>query len=126
MSDIYEVYEDKRSFEQEGLTGTVKRYITEKMEFPCFILASDEAHRVESYKIVTLKTMCSLSNKLDKNNTETGINLYYSEGDKTVRFGRIMSKQVKPFLKLFEGNQVLCFLNKDTELVDQYMYILAD
>lgn len=126
MSDIYEVYEDKRSFEQEGLTGTVKRYITEKMEFPCFVLASDENHKVESYKILTLKTMCSLSNKLDKNNTETGINLYYSEGEKTVRFGRIMSKQVKPFLQLFNENQVLCFLNKDTELVDQYMYILAD
>lgn len=126
MSDIYEVYEDKRSFEQEGLTGTVKRYITEKMEFPCFVLASDESHKVESYKILTLKTMCSLSNKLDKNNTETGINLYYSEGEKTVRFGRIMSKQVKPFLQLFDENQVLCFLNKDTELVDQYMYILAD
>lgn len=126
MSDIYEVYEDKRSFEQEGLTGTVKRYITEKMEFPCFVLASDENHKVESYKILTLKTMCSLSNKLDKNNTETGINLYYNEGEKTVRFGRIMSKQVKPFLQLFNENQVLCFLNKDTELVDQYMYILAD
>ena len=55
----YDVYEDKRSFEKEGLTGNVKKYTTEKMSFPCFVIVSDEEHKVPLFKIKTIKQMSS-------------------------------------------------------------------
>ena len=123
----YETYEDTRDFEQEGLTGEVARYSTEHMTFPCFIICSTEDNIVEEYKTKTVKSMfVSPSDKFDEETFNSVINIYFHIQGQTIRYGKILPKQVKSFLKLFEGNIVEGYYDKDTKLTDDYLYVLAE
>lgn len=122
----YEVYEDNRNFEQDGLTGDVKRYVTEKMEFPCYIIVATPDNIVENYKISVLTRMFANIKTYNEDDANSSISLYFNQGDKTVKLGKIFPKQVKSFLKLFEGNIVDGFYDKDTKLTDDYLYVLSN
>ena len=122
----YDVYEDNRDFEQEGLTGNVKRYAVDKMQFPCYILVSDDKHSVPLYKIKVLKQMSSTFEIFDETEVDMAINIYYTENGKTVSICKIFPKQVKSFLKLFDTELIEGFLSKDKELVGNHLYVLSN
>jgi hypothetical protein len=126
MSLGYETYEDNRDFEQTGLTGNVIRYATEGMTFPCYIICSTEEKPVEMYKIEILRKMFSTtSDNFDEDTLNSVINIYFTMSSQTVRLGKIISKQVKAFLHLFEGDIIKGYLDKDTLLENDYLYVLS-
>lgn len=123
MSLGYETYEDNRDFQQNGITGDVKRYTTESMEYPCFIVKL--GNTTSRYKINVLKQMFSASRNYDEELVNSSINIYFNSEERLIHFGRIFPAQVKSFLKLFESEEITGFLNKDKVLKDKYLYILA-
>lgn len=122
----YETYEDDRDFEQDGLTGEVKRYAIESMNFPCYIINCDDEHTVEAFKIKVLRNMFSAVKAYNEEEAKLAISLYFHQGDKTAKLGQIYPKQVKSFLKLFESNFIEGFLSADKKLEGDYLYILAE
>jgi hypothetical protein len=128
MSLGYETYEDNRTFEQEGLTGTVRKYITEDMQFPCFIVQMDTEHKIEKYKIDVLQKMFKTVDTYDEEEAKLVISIYISGDDRTIRLGQITPKQVKPFLRLFEKDteQIIGYFDKDTELKGDFLYVLSE
>ena len=126
MSLGYDVYEDNREFEQKGLTGEVKRYTTGKLDYPCYIIYSEDDNQVEMYKIQVLRQMFSTSKTYVESDAKSMINLYFSQGSKMAKLGIIQPKQVKSFLKLFESNIVEGYYDADTVLKDDYLYVLAE
>ena len=128
MSLGYDTYEDNRDFQQDGLTGTVRKYITEDMQFPCYIVEMTAEHSIEKYKIEVLQKMFKTVDTYDEEEAKLVISVYISSGDRTLRLGQITPKQVKPFLRLFEKDteQIHGFFDKDTELTDDYLYVLSE
>lgn len=126
MSLGYEVYEDERDFEQKGLTGNVRRYSTTKMIFPCFILCSEENNPVPLHSIETLRRMFSTSKIYDESIANSLIHIYFNQGNQTAKLGSIQPSQVKTFLRLFDGCNIDCYLNKDEQLTGMYMYVLSN
>lgn len=122
----YDVYEDKREFEQKGLTGNVRRYTTTKMYFPCFILCSSNEKPVPLHSIETLRRMFPTSKIYDEVVANSLIHIYFNQGEKTAKLGCIQPNQVKTFLRLFDGCDIDCFLNKDKQLTGMYMYVLSN
>ena len=122
----YSVYEDDRDFEQRGLTGEVQRYTTAGMKFPCLILVNTTEKPLKMHSIDTLKRMFPNSKVYNEELNESLINIYVRQGDKTVSIGMIQSNQVKTFLKLFENNEVVGYIDADTELKDMYLYVLSE
>ena len=127
MSLGYDVYDSSnRSFEQEGLTGEVRRYTTEKMNFPCYIVLASEEKPVEQYKISVLKKMAITTQVYDEDIAKSMIYIYFNYGNRTVKLASIQAKQVKAFLKLFEANDIDGYFDKDTLLKGDHLYVLAD
>lgn len=122
----YETYEDNRDFEQKGLTGNVARYSTENMSFPCYIICATSDNKVDMYKIQVLKKMFINSSNFDEEVMLSAINVYYNQDNQTIRLGKIFPKQVKSFLKLFEGNIIEGYYDKDNKLEEEYLYVLSD
>lgn len=124
----YETYDDDRDFEQTGLTGDVLRYSIQHMKFPCYVLCQSKENVIDAYKVELLKRMLVHPNgqTLNEEELSSGIEIYYTEGGQTARFGKILPKQVKPFLKLFEGNIIEGYYTKDKKLTEDYLYVLAE
>lgn len=126
MSLGYDTFEENRSFEKQGITGQVQRYSREAMNYPCYIIRSEDDNKVGMHQITVLKNMFDTVVAYDKNSEDDSIYIYFSQMGKVVRIGKIYPRQVKAFLKLFDGNYVDCFLSKDKELVGDYQYVLSD
>lgn len=120
----YEVYEDTRSFEKVGFSGVVKRYTTESMRFPCYIVDADKTE-IEEYRLKIITNMFKTSSAVDVAEDDSTVSIYVKMQDKTVRLGQINSTQVKAFLKLFETKFVVGYYDENTELLDDYLYVLA-
>lgn len=123
----YTTFDDsKRSFEQTGLTGEVRRYTTTSMEFPCFIICSTPLKPVRMHSLETLKLMFPKSKMYDSEMAGQMIHIYFNQEDKTAKLGLIQPTQVKTFLRLFADNEVDGYLTKDQKLDGMYLYILAE
>lgn len=121
----YEVEEESRSFEKEGLTGKVSKYTFENKEYPCITLVVDEKLGLPSYKMGVLTTMFVANNKV-ATAVNNSINIYISAGTTTVRAGKIKPAQVKTIVRLFEGYELVAQLSEERMLEGHYIYILAD
>ena len=121
----YDVYESDNNFEKRGITGHVERYVREGMLYPCYIVRSEEDKKVGLHQMTVLKSMFENQGAYMSDDEDNSIYVYYSQGGKLVRVGKIYPKQVKTFLTLFKDNYVDCFLNKDKELVGDYLYVLS-
>lgn len=122
----YNTFDANRSFEKEGITGQVQRYSKESMNFPCYIIRSEDDNKVGVHQITVLKNMFDTVVAYDKNAEDNSINIYFSQKGKVARVGKILPRQVKAFLRLFDGNYIDCFLDKDTELTGDYLYVLSE
>ncbi len=119
----YELYEDKRDFIQEGLTGDVSRYAKEGMQFPCFVLCSTP----QKYKLNMLRTMFKAHDRIRQTDEESVNNVvvYAKTKKKTVRMGVLMQQQVRPFLTLFEKDDVKGYFSRDVQLEGDMLYTLC-
>ena len=122
----YDTYEDNRDFEQEGLTGNVRRYVTESMTYPCFIIVNEADKPVEVIKLQVLKKMSAVVEKYDEEEANSMISIYFSSGDKTAYLGKIQPKQVKSFISLFSVNHVVAYYDRDTLLEGDMRYVLSE
>lgn len=121
MSVGYDLDEDDRSFEQSGLTGTVTRYTESSMVYPCYIVKAP----FETYK---LKVLQSMFHKVSFDSEEDGdlaIQLYFESGEQIVGLGKIFPRQVKSFLRLFEGSDIKGYYDENTMLEGDYLYVLG-
>lgn len=127
MSIGYKVYESNQTYEEQGITGQVERYVRGNMEFPCYIVRNEEDKKVGKHQIQVLKSMFEHQEVyMDKESKEdTSIHIYYMGQGQTLKVGKIYPKQVTHFLTLFKDNYVDCFLTKDKALKDEYMYALS-
>lgn len=124
MSLGYTTYEDDRNFEKSGLTGTVKRYTSESMEYPCYIITLSNS--IPRYKLDILKRMFSMSSSFNEDLVNLAISIYFDSDGKLIKFGKIYPAQVKSFLKLFETENIIGYYSKDKVLENEYLYVLAD
>lgn len=123
----YAPYDDsKRSFEQEGLTGQVRRYTTTSMEFPCLIICSTPEKPVRRHSLDALRMMFPKSRMYDEDVANSMIHIYFNQGEQTAKLGLIQSNQVKTFLRLFANNDIDGYLEADKKLDGMYLYILSD
>lgn len=125
MSLGYEVYEDKRDFNQKGLTGNVRRYTTAKMEFPCYILCASPEKPIKKHSIDTLRMMFPNNKIYDESVADSLIHIYFNQGTQTAKLGSIQSNQVKTFLKLFEDCDIDGYLSQEQKLEGMYLFVLA-
>ena len=119
MSIGYDIEDSNRSFEKKGLTGTVTRYTTDDLKFPCYIVSAP----FEKYKLKVLKSMYQKVESYDEE--ESRLAIYFEEGGKRVGLGKIYPRQVKSFLQLFSTNKIVGFYDKDTVLENDYLYVLG-
>ena len=122
----YEIYEDKRDFEQKGLTGEVNKYTTEKMNFPCYVIVSTEENKIPLYKIKVIKQMSSTVSIYDEEEAKMAINIYFTENGKVVSICKLYPRQVKSFLKLFDENIVDGYMDSETKLIGDMLFVLSD
>ena len=115
----YNIEETDRSFEQAGLTGTVKRYALENMVYPCLIF-----DKISQYQLKIVKQMASMQSSY--NEDEDIICLYVALQGKLVTIGKVFSSQVKSVLMLFDDANAVGYYNKDTELTGDYLYVLCN
>lgn len=126
MSLGYDTFEADRSFDKQGITGQVQRYSREAMNYPCYIIRSEDDNKVGMHQITVLKNMFNTTVAYEKDSEDNSIYIYFYQKEKMARIGKIYPKQVKAFLRLFDGNNIDCFLDKDTELFDEYLYVLSE
>lgn len=134
MAVGYEVKETERSYEQQGITGTVTRGAIENCKYPCMILYSTEESQLPKYKLNVLQSMLKASTVIQKTEQSAdevvednrNIYLYLTNTVKTVRLGSINPKQVKSIINLFQDCKLEAYLNKDKKLEGQYIYVLSD
>lgn len=122
----YATYNDDRDFEQDGLTGNVKRYVTESMEFPCFMIVTDVDHPVEVVRVQALKQMAMITSNNVNALESSPISVYFTDGKNTVYLCKIQPNQVKSFISLFAKNTVMGYFDKDTALEGDMRYVLSD
>lgn len=122
----YSTYDDTRDFEQEGLTGNVKRYVTESMTFPCFIIVNKKDKPVGVVKLQVLKNMSEVVETYNEEEVNNSISIYFSSGDKTAYLCKIQPRQVKSFISLFSDSDVVAYYDKDTLLEGDMRYVLAN
>lgn len=119
-----EVYNDERTFEDKGITGNISRYVTVNMAFPCLIIENTAEKPVVAYQVKTLQNMLYKGTPVDDDTSFIWV--YFRQGERTAKLGKILARQTRVILQLFEHNAVYGCLNKDTLLEGDYIYILAD
>ena len=124
----YEVYEDDRDFEKEGITGEVSKYSLTNLQYPCLMAISVKDNELPRYRVEVLHHMIQSihTDNFDADLLDSRIHIYIAIEDKIYKLGQLFPKQVKSFLSLFDGFLVRGYLDKDTELEGMYLYTLAE
>ncbi len=128
MDSSYEIYEDTRDFEEQGITGEVTRYQIVDMEYPAFILENTTEKPIPMYALMTLKSLLfdSKAREYDSNELRNMISMYFKENATVVKLGVMLPRNVKSFINFFEKYDLKCFINKDKEVKGDKMFILSD
>lgn len=140
MSELgFDVVEQNISFEREGITGEITEYVFEDQEYPCMVVEVTEGKQVPMYVMMVLQKFFNSSNSIAHNRGEEFgdiskeekrmIALYMSDGNQTMKLGRIVGMQVPSILKLFKGFRILGYIklnDKVVELKGDKVYILVD
>ena len=113
----YKAYEDKRTFDK-------KSDCLEGLSYPCMIANLGASITIPNSRMLTLKSMMN-SAVLSVGDVADPVNLYFRT-DRLLLVGKLQARQVKSFLKLFDTVEIKGYLNKDTELTGDMLYILSD
>lgn len=120
----YDVEEVKQNFDVDGLTGSVNRYVTEDMKFPCYIIEINSESKLLEYQVSVLRRMMNF-NAEDSSVDADLISIYVKDEKSTVTLGKLMPRQVVAFLRLLKGCKVIGFLNKDKMLEGDLLLSLS-
>lgn len=124
MSLGYAVDSPKQSFDVEGITGTVERYVTEDMQFPCYIIILGKDSELLEYQVRVLKQMMNFTPEESSLDADF-ISIYVKDENSTVTLGKIQPRQVVAFLRLMKNCEVIGFLNPKKILKGDLLYSLA-
>ena len=128
MPSSFEVYEDKRDFQEQGITGEVTRYQITDMQYPCFLLSNTAETPIPMYALMTLKSLL-LDTKV-KEYTEEELNsvisMYFKDKETVVKLGVILPRNVKAFINSFETYDLKCFYSENKELEGDMMFVLSN
>lgn len=113
----YEAYEDTRTFDTDST-------VLEGLSYPCMVVDMSGGINIPKSRLVTLKSMVDNSDMSVLGSAEP-VNLYFRV-DKLMLIGKLQARQIKSFLKLFDNVQITGYLNAETELVGDNLYILSD
>ena len=113
----YEAYEDKRTFEKS------KDYL-DGISYPCMIVDLSSGINIPKSRMLTLKGMMDSAN-VSVGKVADPVNLYFRT-DKLMLVGKLQARQIKSFLKLFDEVSIKGFLDADTELQGDKLYVLSD
>lgn len=110
------VFEDKRTFDkaEDYLKG---------LAYPCLILTTDKDSPIPKSRLQALKGMLEGAN-VDLNISVEPVNLYF-KSDKLMLIGKLQSRQIKSFMKLFEGATIEGYLSSNKKLEGDMLYILS-
>lgn len=120
----YDVEEVKQNFDVDGLTGSVNRYVTEDMKFPCYIIEINSESKLLEYQVRGLRRMMNFNAENSSVDADL-ISIYVKDEKSTVTLGKLMPRQVVAFLRLLKGCKVIGFLNKDKMLEGDLLLSLS-
>lgn len=120
----YDVEEVKQNFDVDGLTGSVNRYVTEDMKFPCYIIEINSESKLLEYQVRVLRRMMNFNAENSSVDADL-ISIYVKDEKSTVTLGKLMPRQVVAFLRLLKGCKVIGFLNKDKMLEGDLLLSLS-
>ncbi len=122
-----EVFEDKRSFEQEGITGSITRYTTTTFEYPCIIITHTAEHPIMRFQVEALKRIMQTNSSFGELKTdEQFVTVYIQMQDVTTKYGKVSTKQMRLLLSTFEKNKLVGYYSDGRILEDFMVYVLAD
>ena len=117
-------YVDNRDFEVQGISGNVSKFTNEAVSYPYFLLENTKECPVEFSKLKVLANIIATS-KITESSLSP-VSIYYKDNDKVLKLGKLSAKQVKSFLRLFDGNLVSGMYDKNTKLEGEHLYVLAE
>lgn len=125
----YDVSEDKRDFQREGISGEVQRHSQEALSYPCLMLVKTEGTSFQKYKLEALQMLFKSSKQMDLSEDNTAVNttiaIYIDVDGKKMRLGAISPTQVKAFLRLFQNNKVVGMYDANKKLEGDMLYVLS-
>ena len=125
----YDVSEDKRDFQREGISGEVQRHSQEVLSYPCLMLVKTEGTAFQKYKLEALQMLFKSSKQMDLSEDNTAVNttiaIYIDVDGKKMRLGAISPTQVKAFLRLFQNNKVVGMYDANKKLEGDMLYVLS-
>lgn len=121
---VIDTFVDKREFVVEGISGNVSKYLKEKVSYPFFLLENTADAPVQLNKLKVLANLFGTGVVSDSKTPP--VSVYYKDGERVVKLGKLSSRQVKSFLRLFTDNKVVGMYDKDTELTGDYLYVLSE
>lgn len=122
--EIYDSHIDKRNFEIDGITGEIRQFIKEDVAYPYYVIETTPDNPVPLSRLQVLPQLFGTT--VVSSNALSAISVYYKDGNKVVKLGKLAAGQVKSFLRLFAGNQITGMYDKDTVLTGDYLYVLSD
>lgn len=111
------VFEDNRTFDktQDYLKG---------LAYPCLILTTDAENPIPKSRLQALKGMLEGAN-VDLNMSVEPVSLYF-KSEKLMLIGKLQSRQIKSFMKLFEGANIVGYLSQGKKLEGDMLYVLSN
>ena len=117
----YDVFEDNRDIQQEGITGEVKKFAKGEMQYPCIILTETEDNRLNLFSLQTAKEMFTKPEAIyDESYVDRIVFVYIRLLDgHLISFNSIDSSKVNAFCNLFKGHKITGKMyDENNELID--------
>lgn len=118
--DVYNGYsEDGEVKEIKGITDTVTDYTYTGLSYPCIVFK--QGFKLERHKVQVISNMV----KSNTTGIKKDISLYFSNKDQLYKLGEISGVQVSPLIDIAGRDNLIAFLDADTELNDSLIYTLC-
>lgn len=119
-------YTDNRTFDVDGISGSVSKYVKEDVSYPYFLLEATEECPVPLNRLQVLPNLFGTTQIVSGISTASPVTIYYKAEGKVIKLGKLAARQVKSFLRLFEGNKVTGMYDEKTPLAGDNLYVLSD
>lgn len=122
----FDVSEDKRTFEKQGITGNVTNEVTEEVSYPYLMIVSTDEHKVTKNQLQLLPNLFAASNLIESDDSNSPISIYFKAGENVMKLGKINGRQVKAFVRSVGVDSITGMFDKNTKLVGDMIYVLSE